>query len=672
MARKPHYRRGRRRKRGFATWSLGKKIAVILSSTLLAVLAIGTVILASKLSKIETTKLDAENLNISDEVEHETGYVNVALFGLDSRENDLGKGNRSDTIMIASLNRETKEVRLVSVFRDTLLELDDGSFNKANAAYSFGGPEAAVSMLNRNLDMNIEKYVTVNFNALVDVIDALGGLDVSMTAEEVGHMNNYCVETSKVTGKDYDRRTTTFGDQVSIPVKGPMSVYAAVEFEDGSKTYFPVLVKTDFPAGTVEAKMDSGSLWNSIDPGSIKSTITIKDGYNFKGFWQYYLDDNKWENPVRTLSLMWNYNEENKTSTATWDSNYGYWSGETRLVARLTADVNFHKYGKETPITVERKYDSLLFCTDESKVENWDDPDGSHVKTPDYGDITGKVVGTGITPSNDEMYRNGYKFIGWTTDEGIFTDKENYVVSSEAAVSGSLLNENTRVTETMDIYPVYLKYDITLKTNFGELPKGTIEESTTPGEEGSVIFTFTGDGYEFADPSEWTVKENGLEIDATIIKNGDNIYTIKGLNTETEYDIIASCKATVTFNNKNGSEVKKKPYDYNEELGELPKPTQEINSSETSISAGTTPEVKVEIFAGWKENSEYVTDKTLVTAPMNLHPEYVAPPSLECTIDDSDTKIVVSETGTATLVTSKEEGYEFVGWTWTFLVETAL
>ncbi len=205
MATRRRYRRGRRKKRGFASWSLGKKIAVILSSTLLGVLAIGTVILASKLSKIETTELNAENLNISDEVEHETGYVNVALFGLDSRENDLGKGNRSDTIMIASLNRETKEVKLVSVFRDTLLELEDGSYNKANAAYAFGGPEEAVSMLNRNLDMNIEKYVTVNFNALVDVIDALGGLDVTMTAEEVGHMNNYCVETSKVTGKDYER-----------------------------------------------------------------------------------------------------------------------------------------------------------------------------------------------------------------------------------------------------------------------------------------------------------------------------------------------------------------------------------------------------------------------------------------------------------------------------------
>ena len=86
MARRTRYRRGRRRKRGFASWSLGKKIAVILSSTLLAVLAIGTVILASKMSKIETTKLDAEKLNISDEVEHETGYVNVVLFGLEPRE----------------------------------------------------------------------------------------------------------------------------------------------------------------------------------------------------------------------------------------------------------------------------------------------------------------------------------------------------------------------------------------------------------------------------------------------------------------------------------------------------------------------------------------------------------------------------------------------------------
>lgn len=198
-------RRGRRKKRGFASWSFGKKIGAVLGGTFLAVAVIGMVILASKMNKLKSVKLNTDKLNISDEVQHEEGYTNVALFGLDSRENDLGKGNRSDTIMIASLNNDTKEVKLVSIYRDTLLELDDGSYNKANAAYAFGGPEGAVSLINRNLDMNIEKYVTVNFNALVDVIDAVGGLDLELTHDEVGHMNNYCVETSKVTGKSYEK-----------------------------------------------------------------------------------------------------------------------------------------------------------------------------------------------------------------------------------------------------------------------------------------------------------------------------------------------------------------------------------------------------------------------------------------------------------------------------------
>lgn len=198
-------RRGRRKKRGFASWSLGKKIGAVLGGTFLAVAVIGMVILASKMNKLKSVKLNTDKLNISDEVQHEEGYTNVALFGLDSRENDLGKGNRSDTIMIASLNNDTKEVKLVSIYRDTLLELDDGSYNKANAAYAFGGPEGAVSLINRNLDMNIEKYVTVNFNALVDVIDAVGGLDLELTHDEVVHMNNYCVETSKVTGKSYEK-----------------------------------------------------------------------------------------------------------------------------------------------------------------------------------------------------------------------------------------------------------------------------------------------------------------------------------------------------------------------------------------------------------------------------------------------------------------------------------
>lgn len=200
---KKHYRRGRRRgKRGFSSWSLGKKIAAVFGGTIALVAATGAVILASKLSKIETTTLDPEALNVSEKArERGTGYMNVALFGVDSREGDLDKGTRSDTIMIASLNRETLEVKISSVYRDTLMQLEDGSINKANAAYSFGGPQEAVAMLNKNLDMDIEHYVTVNFDALIDVIDAVGGVEIDVQEEEIPYICGYAMEIMDVTGR---------------------------------------------------------------------------------------------------------------------------------------------------------------------------------------------------------------------------------------------------------------------------------------------------------------------------------------------------------------------------------------------------------------------------------------------------------------------------------------
>ncbi|MFQ6959259.1 LCP family protein [Clostridium sp. D5] len=203
MARKKNIRkRGRRAKRGFASWAVWKKALAIAGGTVVLLTTAGVAFAASKLGKLETTTLDASKLNISTEVEHnETGYLNVALFGLDTREGMPEEGERSDTIIIASLNRENKEVRLCSVFRDTLLQQDDGSYNKANAAYSFGGPEEAIAMLNKNLDMDIQHYVTVNFNALVDVVDELGGIELDLTPEEVFWTNGYCTETSRVTGK---------------------------------------------------------------------------------------------------------------------------------------------------------------------------------------------------------------------------------------------------------------------------------------------------------------------------------------------------------------------------------------------------------------------------------------------------------------------------------------
>ena len=143
------------------------------------------------------------NENIDEDVlANMHGYLNVALFGLDNRSDDsYGEGN-SDCIIIASLNYDTKEVQLVSVYRDTYLPCGKGKYKKANAAYASGGPKNAVAMLNSNLDLDITKYVCVDWKALVDAIDDLGGLDIEITEQEVKEINKCTVEVDQMTGKN--------------------------------------------------------------------------------------------------------------------------------------------------------------------------------------------------------------------------------------------------------------------------------------------------------------------------------------------------------------------------------------------------------------------------------------------------------------------------------------
>ena len=168
--------------------------------------------LNSKLDKINQPVLDDSKIKVNKEVQDSidsqestlTGYTTYALFGIDHRDKNTALGGEnSDTIIIASVNNDTKDVKLVSVYRDTLLNLGNDTYSKANAAYAYGEAEQAITMLNTNLDLNISEYATVNFNALTTIIDDLGGLDMDMSYAEIVHMNNYCVETSEETGKDY-------------------------------------------------------------------------------------------------------------------------------------------------------------------------------------------------------------------------------------------------------------------------------------------------------------------------------------------------------------------------------------------------------------------------------------------------------------------------------------
>ncbi len=186
----------------------GIEIAVIL------ILVLGFWVV-SKLDKIQKPKVEQDQIEVNESLQESTmetmkGYTTVALFGLDTREaGQLGSGNRSDTIIIANINNDTKEVKLVSVYRDTYLNLTNGKYNKCNSAYSSGGPAQAISMLNTNLDLDIEYYVSVDFAALTKTVDLLGGIDIDVDDTEIEHLNNYIVETSKVTGIQTQPLTST-------------------------------------------------------------------------------------------------------------------------------------------------------------------------------------------------------------------------------------------------------------------------------------------------------------------------------------------------------------------------------------------------------------------------------------------------------------------------------
>lgn len=181
-------------------------IVEIIFLILISAIAFFYIQIQRKLNSIQIETVDNKQLEVNEAVETDEiikGYTNIALFGVDSREGDLTRTN-TDTMIIASINNDTKVVKLVSVYRDTLMYIGGDMYRKANAAYANGGPEWAMSMFNTNLDLDIKNFVTVDFNAMVEVIDLLGGLEITVDGDERIHINNYCVETSKVTGKTYE------------------------------------------------------------------------------------------------------------------------------------------------------------------------------------------------------------------------------------------------------------------------------------------------------------------------------------------------------------------------------------------------------------------------------------------------------------------------------------
>lgn len=197
----------RRNKKAAARRRKRRLILVLAVEAFLLVLVVGGLWAVNKLGKIQMNTLD--NVSMNEDIAQETqdimkGYTTIALFGIDRRmtsENKgMGAGNRSDTIIIANINNETNEVRMVSVYRDTYLNLANDQYNKCNGAYAAGGPDQAVQMLNMNLDLNIQYYVSVDWVGLIKTIDLLGGLEIDVDDVEWTYVNDYILETAYESG----------------------------------------------------------------------------------------------------------------------------------------------------------------------------------------------------------------------------------------------------------------------------------------------------------------------------------------------------------------------------------------------------------------------------------------------------------------------------------------
>lgn len=160
-------------------------------------------VLLGDIDRVEIT----DDLNISEELNKNKNVINIALFGIDTR--DEGYSGRADTIMIGTLDKEHKKLKLTSIMRDTYVSIPGKKYDKINHSYAYGGPELTIKTINQNFDMNITDYVTVNFEALEKIVDAVGGVEIDVKNNEIDMLNAILAELDNIEGNSSKQVTSS-------------------------------------------------------------------------------------------------------------------------------------------------------------------------------------------------------------------------------------------------------------------------------------------------------------------------------------------------------------------------------------------------------------------------------------------------------------------------------
>ncbi len=251
-------------------------ILIILIICVGAVIAGGWTYINSMIGSVNQEEIDENAIGINeDTLENLKEYRNIALLGIDSRADDYGLGNRSDCIIIASINQSTNDVKLISVYRDTYLQLKENGMTKLDKvthAYSYGGAQNTLLALNTNLDLNIKEYVTVNFDAVILAVDALGGISINIDSQELSYINSYIDALIKSSGKSSKHITTT-GMQVLDGVQAV--AYSRIRYTDGGD-----YKRTERMRTVIEAMVDKAKTLGIGKLTSFVNTILPKISTN--------------------------------------------------------------------------------------------------------------------------------------------------------------------------------------------------------------------------------------------------------------------------------------------------------------------------------------------------------------------------------------------------------
>lgn len=423
-----------------------QKALVCVAGVLVCLVGSAAVYVAAQWSKIDRQEVKADDLIINQEVMEQNknidlgeGYTNIALFGVDSRDGSLGEGNRSDMIIVASLNNETKEIKLASVYRDTLLNLSEGTYQKCNAAYSYGGPTMAINMLNMNLDLDIEDYVTVDFGAISDMIDQLGGVEITIKDEELEAFNKYVTETARVAGKEahkIDKAGTYLMD-------GPQATtYARIRSTAGGD-----FTRTERQRIVIEKAVEKiqkadlltiNSIINEVFP-QISTSFTLQEIlYYAQAYSQYKLVDNTgfpFEKTTDTISGLGSIvipqdltdNVSQLHQFLFGDAGYTPSATVSSISDTITATVDYSSPYDDSYDQYGYDYDDGYDdYDDDSYDDSYDDYDDSYDSSTDYddSDADSGYDDSYDDDSYDDSYDSGYDNSGSSSEASSSEDEE--------------------------------------------------------------------------------------------------------------------------------------------------------------------------------------------------------------------------------------------------------